>query len=105
MPCTYYETPREIAERQERHAQDRIAVATLRLRESLGEREAMLCAILSLMSKAMTEEELGHAILKIDAKEAGVTPQQILLWWSDHKKKDQKRRKTERKTRRIPDCG
>lgn len=62
------------------------------LRKELAQVEAMLCAVI----KVLVDDKLIIPIMdKVNAEEAGVTANDIAIWWRDHKVKDAIRKRKE----------
>lgn len=59
-------------------------------RRDLGEREAMLCAALTVL-------KANNLLNKINYKEAGVTKKALEEWWAGHQRQDAMRRAEERR--------
>jgi hypothetical protein len=64
------------------------------LEKKLAETEAMLCAIVNVLVKS---KAIIPVVEAIDTEEAGVTPNDIAIWWTIHKEKDAKRKEQEKK--------
>lgn len=95
MPCITYESP-EDTRRNEELARKR-TLAPLReeidvLREKLRERDAMLCAVLTVVDRFGNFDLIA---CNLDAGEAGVSWDQISAWWQDHLERDAARREKE----------
>lgn len=71
-------------------------VTTYGEQRALKEREAILCAVLTVLEKSKT---LTEVLNKIDYKEGGFTRTCVENWWSEHKSADLKRRERERQKR------
>jgi len=63
-----------------------------KLRDDLNKVEAMLCAIIDVLHK---HKIIGPIVEEINAKEAGITANDIAIWWRDHKVKDAMRKRKE----------
>lgn len=63
------------------------------LRDELNKVEAMLCAVVTILHK---NKLIIPVVEQIDPKEAGVTANDIALWWRDHKVKDAMRKRDEK---------
>lgn len=59
------------------------------LKEELAKTEAMLCAIINVL---VASKQIIPVVEAIDTEEAGVTPNDIAIWWTIHKEKDAKRK-------------
>lgn len=95
MPCRVDPTPQELAE-ERRRAKEAIT-GPLReqiftLQQQLQERDAMLCGVLTALEQFYTLDVLTE---NWDAQEAGVTWDQVDVWWQDHLEKDRLRRQQE----------
>ena len=64
------------------------------LRKDLAKMEAYLCAVMKVLEK---NEVVMPVMEQIDAKEAGVYPDEIYGWWLQHRRKDAKRKEQEEK--------
>jgi len=62
------------------------------LQDDLNKVEAMLCAIIDVLHK---HKIIGPIVEEINAKEAGITANDIAIWWRDHKVKDAMRKRKE----------
>ena len=93
MPCITYETPSERAEAA-RQAKEYITGPLHEeigvLKAELAEREAMLCAVLSIYGP-----DMDAVYSEINWLEAGVTQDDMESWWKTHKRKDEERRARE----------
>lgn len=65
--------------------------------EELARRDAMLCAVLTVVEKHLGES-VDSIFRLVNKKEAGVSGAQIRRWWKQHKKQDDVRRELERRT-------
>lgn len=96
MPCNDWGS-------RDDHLYDEIAKANARitrLTKSLAKREAMLCAVLTILESEYVGEnftKLDRMFERIDWKEAGVSKGDLTKWWRTHKKQDEVRRERERK--------
>ena len=63
------------------------------LRDELNKVETMLCAVINVLHK---NRMIVPVVEQIDPKEAGVTANDIALWWRDHKVKDAMRKRDEK---------
>ena len=63
-----------------------------KLEDELDKVEAMLCAIIDVLHK---HKVIGPIVEEINAKEAGITANDIAIWWRDHKLKDAMRKRKE----------
>ena len=54
----------------------------------------MLCAIVNVL---VDNKLIIPVVEAIDTEEAGVTPNDIAIWWTIHKEKDAKRKEQEKK--------
>lgn len=54
--------------------------------------EAMLCMVLTTLEE---ENELGHFKELFNYKESGVSREELMLWWREHREADAKRRREE----------
>jgi hypothetical protein len=63
------------------------------LREKLERTEAMLCAIIKVL---VASKAIIPVVEAIDTEEAGVTPNDIAVWWLEHKAKDEERKRNGR---------
>lgn len=102
MPCRVDPTPEETVEA--RRLEHEAWASPLRaeissLREDLRAREAMLCAVFSLLENGFDSHGITfylEAVLdRIDWREAGVTRYDTEAWWEDHKDRDAERRHQE----------
>lgn len=93
MPCNNYE------------ASDLRIDRINELEKQLSEREAMLCAVLegiNSYAKSWHEDKDHTEIFQyINEKEAGVTKKQIIKWYTNHKKNDEKRKLIEEEKERM----
>ena len=64
------------------------------LEKKLEKTEAMLCAIVNVL---VDNKLIIPVVEAIDTEEAGVTPNDIAIWWQIHKDKDAKRKEQEKK--------
>jgi len=64
------------------------------LKKELEKVEAMLCAIVNVL---VDNKLIIPVVEAIDTEEAGVTPNDIAIWWTIHKEKDAKRKEQEKK--------
>ena len=55
------------------------------LKDKLEKTEAYLCAIITALEK---NKLVLPIMMQIDVKEAGISPDDIYHWWTDHKIKD-----------------
>lgn len=62
------------------------------LKKELAQVEAMLCAIVNVL---VENKMIIPVVEAINTEEAGVTPNDIAVWWSIHKEKDAKRKEKE----------
>lgn len=62
------------------------------LEKELAKTEAMLCAIINVL---VANKQIIPIVEAIDIEEAGVTPNDIAIWWNIHKEKDAKRKEEE----------
>lgn len=95
MPCITYETPEEIRRSKELARERRLAPLREEisvLGEKLRERDAMLCAVLTTIDRF---GDLDLIACNLDAREAGVSWDQISAWWQDHLERDAERRHQE----------
>ena len=59
------------------------------LEKELEKVEAMLCAVINVL---VANKTILPVVEAIDIQEAGVTPNDIAIWWQCHKEKDAKRK-------------
>lgn len=59
------------------------------LRKELAKTEAMLCAIVNVL---VANKMIIPVVEAINTEEAGVTPNDIAIWWNIHKEKDEERK-------------
>lgn len=94
MPCITHETPAERAEAERRY-QERLTGPLYKeidtLKAELAERDAMLCAVLSIYNA----DGRAAVYAEINWAEAGVVQADIEAWWAGHQKKDKERRARE----------
>ena len=62
------------------------------LKKELAQVEAMLCAIVNVL---VENKMIIPVVEAINTEEAGVTPNDIAVWWTIHKEKDEKRKEKE----------
>lgn len=79
MPCRNWEHDEHI------HSQYRKKVRTL---------EAMLCGLATMIDAS------NLSFTRVDWKEAGVTREEFLKWWSNHQAEDRQRKQREQETAR-----
>lgn len=92
MPCRVDPTPQELA--QERRKATEAITGPLHeqifaLEQQLQERDAMLCGVLTTLEQFYTFDVVSD---NWDAQEAGVTWEQVGIWWRAHLEKDRLRR-------------
>ena len=92
IPCRVDPTPQELA--QERRRATEAITGPLReqifaLEQQLQERDAMLCGVLTTLEQFYTFDVVSD---NWDAQEAGVTWEQVGVWWQAHLEKDRLRR-------------
>lgn len=95
MPCITYETPEEIRRSEELAREHNLAPLREEIRalgEKLRERDAMLCAVLTVIDRY---GDFDLIACNLDAREAGVSWNQISVWWQDHLERDAERRHQE----------
>lgn len=56
-----------------------------------------LCAVLTKMESNMPKKTFEQWMDAIDWKESGVTKDELMTWWEDHKEEDARRRAREAK--------
>ena len=62
------------------------------LKKELAQVEAMLCAVVNVL---VENKMIIPVVEAINTEEAGVTPNDIAIWWTIHKEKDAKRKERE----------
>jgi len=65
-----------------------------KFRDELNKVEAMLCAVVNVL---VDNKLIIPVVEAIDTEEAGVTPNDIAIWWTTHVKKDLERKEREKK--------
>lgn len=90
MPCTYFESPEEIAARNNRFPSP--IEREVKAREIV---EAMLCGVLHAIEDSGLSWDVWDSF---DEQESGVLADEIERWWVEHRKKDEARKLKEAKT-------
>lgn len=115
MPCITHETEQERREAARRHEQ--LLTGPLhqeidRLKAKLAERDAMLCGVLTALTKIdaahhmeLTSDNMALNLVAnampvwYDGSEAGVPWGMVERWWQEHQEQDSRRRAMEAATR------
>jgi len=101
MPCRIDPTPEELAEDQRRY-EERLTGPLHReidvLRSALGERDAMLCAVMLSLER---DGGMPNVLDRIDGQEAGVSRHAIETWWQEHRIRDAEQRAREAKRQAL----
>ena len=102
MPCRVDPTPEEIAQERQRNREAITGPLNARISElkaQLAERDAMLCAVFTVLENGFQSHGVTfylRAILnKVNWQEAGTTLHATEAWWEDHKERDAERRAQE----------
>lgn len=97
MPCMVYETPEELAasaQRQEDALTGPLHQQIQTLTQSLAERDAMLCAVLTVFEYPAFYDHQGTPIgidaltCNVNWTEAGITEESMIAWWREHQRLD-----------------
>jgi len=83
-----------------RDAEERNQRTIKTLKKQVEHTEAMLCAVLSLL----TPTTLKRIVSAIDTVESGVAPQEVFDWWTAHQEEDRIRREKEAAAHKLAEA-
>lgn len=96
MPCYYEETPQEIAAREAEKGKE--LAETIK---ELKRRDAMLCGVLNAIGVVNHRypDLWNHVYHSYDGNEAGVSYNEVLMWYTKHLHADHERKAIEERAR------